>query len=340
MISRNKITFFFLPLHQFIRRYIIEIMLGRRQLREKVMQNIYAYNSLGTEGEERMVERNMMKSIDQIYDLYIYILNLIKVQKEIAEHRIQLAQSKNFPTQEDLNPNLKFVNNKVFRVLESNLELNRYTSDNKNLLWDVYDSYPNNIYKSLIESDLYKDYMKSGKNSFEEDQEFVLNFFVELIAEYDDLHDYLEGIQITWADDVHIANAMVHTTIKSFRENSSPLISLFKVYKDTDDKRFTEELFRKTIRHQSETKNMIDEKAQNWELDRIATIDLIILEMALTEFLHFPNIPAKVTINEYIELAKNYSTEKSRVFVNGILDKTLKELKDNNNLPKYGRGLL
>ncbi|WP_092907733.1 transcription antitermination factor NusB [Algoriella xinjiangensis] len=315
-------------------------MLGRRQLREKVMQNIYAYNSLGTEGEERMVERNMMKSIDQIYDLYIYILNLIKVQKEIAEHRIQLAQSKNFPTQEDLNPNLKFVNNKVFRVLESNLELNRYTSDNKNLLWDVYDSYPNNIYKSLIESDLYKDYMKSGKNSFEEDQEFVLNFFVELIAEYDDLHDYLEGIQITWADDVHIANAMVHTTIKSFRENSSPLISLFKVYKDTDDKRFTEELFRKTIRHQSETKNMIDEKAQNWELDRIATIDLIILEMALTEFLHFPNIPAKVTINEYIELAKNYSTEKSRVFVNGILDKTLKELKDNNNLPKYGRGLL
>ena len=340
MISRNKITFFFLPLHQFIRRYIIEIMLGRRQLREKVMQNIYAYNSLGTEGEERMVERNMMKSIDQIYDLYIYILNLIKVQKEIAEHRIQLAQSKNFPTQEDLNPNLKFVNNKIFRVLESNLELNRYTSDNKNLLWDVYDSYPNNIYKSLIESDLYKDYMKSGKNSFEEDQEFVLNFFVELIAEYDDLHDYLEGIQITWADDVHIANAMVHTTIKSFRENSSPLISLFKVYKDTDDKRFTEELFRKTIRHQSETKNMIDEKAQNWELDRIATIDLIILEMALTEFLHFPNIPAKVTINEYIELAKNYSTEKSRVFVNGILDKTLKELKDNNNLPKYGRGLL
>ena len=304
------------------------------------MQNIYAYNCLGTEGEERMVEKNMMKSIDQIYDLYIYILNLIKVQKEIAEHRIQLAQSKNFPTQEDLNPNLKFVNNKVFRVLESNLELNRYTSDNKNLLWDVYDSYPNNIYKSLIESDLYKDYMKSGKNSFEEDQEFVLNFFVELIAEYDDLHDYLEGIQITWADDVHIANAMVHTTIKSFRENSSPLISLFKVYKDTDDKRFTEELFRKTIRHQSETKNMIDEKAQNWELDRIATIDLIILEMALTEFLHFPNIPAKVTINEYIELAKNYSTEKSRVFVNGILDKTLKELKDNNNLPKYGRGLL
>ena len=232
------------------------------------------------------------------------------------------------------------MNNKVFRVLESNLELNRYSSDNKNLLWDVYDSYPNNIYKSLIESDLYKDYMNSGKNSYEEDQEFVLNFFVELIAEYDDLHDYLEGIQITWADDVHIANAMVHTTIKSFRESSSPLISLFKVYKDTDDKRFTEELFRKTIRHQSETKNVIDEKAQNWELDRIATIDLIILEMALTEFLHFPNIPAKVTINEYIELAKNYSTEKSRVFVNGILDKTLKELKDNNNLPKYGRGLL
>lgn len=304
------------------------------------MQNIYAYNCLGTSGEERMVEKNMMKSIDQIYDLYIYLLNLIKVQKDIAEHKIDLAKSKNFPTKEDLNPNLKFVNNKVFRILEQNLELSRYSNDNKNLLWDIYDSYPNNIYKSLIESDLYKNYMSSETNSFAEDLEFISSVFVEFIAEYEDLHDYLEGIQITWADDVHIANAMVHTTLKSFRESSSPLISLFKVYKDLDDKKFTEELFRKTIRHQSETKKIIDEKAQNWELDRIATIDLIVLEMALTEFLYFPNIPAKVTINEYIELAKNYSTEKSRVFVNGILDKTLKELKDNDNLPKYGRGLL
>lgn len=304
------------------------------------MQNIYAYNCLGTSGEERMVEKNMMKSIDQIYDLYIYLLNLIKVQKDIAEHKIDLAKSKNFPTKEDLNPNLKFVNNKVFRILEQNLELSRYSNDNKNLLWDIYDSYPNNIYKSLIESDLYKNYMSNETNSFAEDLDFISSVFVEFIAEYEDLHDYLEGIQITWADDVHIANAMVHTTLKSFRESSSPLISLFKVYKDLDDKKFTEELFRKTIRHQSETKKIIDEKAQNWELDRIATIDLIVLEMALTEFLYFPNIPAKVTINEYIELAKNYSTEKSRVFVNGILDKTLKELKDNDNLPKYGRGLL
>ncbi len=304
------------------------------------MQNIYAYNCLGTSGEERMVEKNMMKSIDQIYDLYIYLLNLIKVQKDIAEHKIDLAKSKNFPTKEDLNPNLKFVNNKVFRILEQNLELSRYSNDNKNLLWDIYDSYPNNIYKSLIESDLYKNYMSSETNSFTEDLEFISSLFVEFIAEYEDLHDYLEGIQITWADDVHIANAMVHTTLKSFRESSSPLISLYKVYKDLDDKKFTEELFRKTIRYQAETKKIIDDKAQNWELDRIATIDLIVLEMALTEFLYFPNIPAKVTINEYIELAKNFSTEKSRVFVNGILDKTLKELKDNDNLPKYGRGLL
>ena len=340
MISQNKITFFFLPLHQFIRRYIIEIMLGRRQLREKVMQNIYAYNCLGTQGEERMVEKNMMKSIDQIYDLYIYILNLVKVQKEIAEHKIELAKSKNFPTKEDLNPNLKFINNKVFKILEQNLELNRYSDNNKVLLWDIYDTYPNNIYKNLIESDLYKNYMQNDKNSFAEDLEFIQNLFVEFIAEYEDLHDYLEDIQITWADDLHIANAMVYTTFKSFRENSSPIISLFKVYKDLDDQRFTEELYRKTLRYQTETKKIIEEKAQNWELDRIATIDLIILEMALTEFLYFPNIPAKVTINEYIELAKNYSTEKSRVFVNGILDKTLKELKDNNNLPKSGRGLL
>ncbi|WP_322971846.1 transcription antitermination factor NusB [Faecalibacter sp. LW9] len=133
---------------------------------------------------------------------------------------------------------------------------------------------------------------------------------------------------------------MTHTTLKSFRASSTPLISLFKVYKDMDDKKFTEELFRKSVRHQTEIRKMIEDKASNWELDRIATIDLVILQLAITEFLYFPNIPAKVTINEYIELAKNYSTEKSKIFVNGILDKVLKELKENNNLPKYGRGLL
>ncbi|QTV04572.1 transcription antitermination factor NusB [Faecalibacter bovis] len=315
-------------------------MLGRRQLREKVMQSVYAYNSLGTEGDERIVEKNLMKGIDQIYDLYIYLLNLVKVQQEIASNKIELVKNKNFPTQEDLNPNMKFVNNKMFKILSQNLELSRYTQNNKMYDWDIYDTYPNNIFNKLVESDLYKDYMKNDVNSFDEDQEFIINFFVEFIAEYEDLHDWFEGIQLNWADDLYIANSMVHMTLKSFRSSSSPLISLFKVYKDADDKKFTEELFRKTVRHQKETRQIVEDKASNWEIDRIATIDLIILEMALTEFLHFPNIPAKVTINEYIELAKNYSTEKSKIFVNGILDKTLKELKDNNNLPKYGRGLL
>jgi len=315
-------------------------MLGRRQLREKVMQSVYAYNSLGTEGEERFVEKNLMNGIDQIYDLYIYLLNLIKVQQEIASNKIELAKDKNFPTAEDLNPNMKFVNNKMFKILNENIELSRYTTKNKSYDWDIFDTYPNNIFNKLIESDLYKTYMANDVNTFNEDQEFITNFFVEFIAEYEDLHDWFEGIQLNWADDLYIANSMVHTTLKSFRSNSTPLISLFKVYKDQDDKKFTEDLFRRAVRHQTETRKIIEEKANNWELDRIATIDLIILQLALTEFLYFPNIPAKVTINEYIELAKNYSTEKSRVFVNGILDKTLKELKDNNNLPKYGRGLL
>lgn len=304
------------------------------------MQSIYAYNSLGTDAEERFVEKNLMKGIDQIYDLYIYLLNLVKVQKDIAENKIELAKNKNFPTEADLNPNMKFVENRMFRILNQNIELSRYTNDHKNYDWDIYDTYPNNIFNQLIESDLYKDYMNSGNNSFEEDQEFVLALFEQFIAEYEDLHDWFEGIQLNWADDLYIANSMAHTTLKSFRSNSSPLISLFKVYKDIDDKKFTEELFRKVIRHQSEIRKIVEEKASNWELDRIATIDLIILEMAITEFMYFPNIPAKVTINEYIELAKNYSTEKSKIFVNGILDKTLKELKENNNLPKYGRGLL
>lgn len=315
-------------------------MLGRRQLREKVMQNIYAFNCQGSDANQRIVEKNMLQGIDQIYDLYIYLLNTLLIQKDIAQNKIEIAKTKNLPTQEDLNPNLKFVNNRILHFLSINNELQTYNANNSQLTWDIYDTYPNNIFKSLVESDLYKDYMANPNSSLTEDKEFITKFFIDFIADNDSLSDWFEGIQIYWADDLHIANTMVYNTIQSFTAKSHENLRLFKVYKDDDDEQFVSDLFRRVLQHQSETKKIIGELAENWELDRIAAIDLIILEMAITEFKYFPSIPTKVSINEYIELAKNYSTEKSRIFVNGILDKSLNKLKNENQINKFGRGLI
>ncbi len=302
-------------------------MLGRRQLREKAMQAVYAWKMAGEDSDQRTIEKNMLKGVDEIYDLYIYLLNLLNFQKTIAENKIELAKNKNFPTAQDLNPNLKFVDNPMFRILDENEELNTYTSKNKQLSWDLLDTYPNSIFKEIIASEGYSEYMKSDRNSFDADKAFIMDVYEKIIAPNENLHDWLEERNLHWADDLHIGNSMVMTTLKSFVPKSTGKIKLFKVYKDDEDREFIVDLFRKTIRYSEDTRKMIEEKATNWELDRIATVDLVLMQMALTEFHYFPNIPPKVTLNEYIDLSKIFSTEKSKVFVNGILDRSLKELK-------------
>lgn len=303
-------------------------MLGRRQLREKAMQAIYAWKSAGDDADHRSIEKNMLKGVDEIYDLYIYLLNLLLFQRTIAEHKIEIAKNKIFPTEEDLNPNLRFIENPIFKILDENEELNSYTSKNKQLSWDLLDSYPNHIFKEIVASDMYQDYMNAEHTTFEEDKEFMLNLYETFIAPNESLHDWLEEKNMYWADDLHIANSMVLTTIKSFTSRSSGKIKLFKVYKDDEDRAFVIDLYRKTIRHDEETRKIVEEKANNWEIERIALLDLILLQMALTEFHYFYNIPPKVTLNEYIELSKVYSTEKSKIFVNGILDRSLKDMKN------------
>ncbi|HLV23996.1 MAG TPA: transcription antitermination factor NusB [Moheibacter sp.] len=302
-------------------------MLGRRQLREKAMQAVYAWKMAGEDSDQRTIEKNMLKGVDEIYDLYIYLLNLLNFQKTIAENKIELAKKKNFPTEQDLNPNRKFVENSIFKILDENEELNAYTSKNKQLSWDLLDTYPNSIYKEIIVSEEYITYMKDKKSFFDADKAFVMDIYEKFIATNENLHEWLEEKNLYWADDLHIGNSMVMTTLKSFVPKSSGKIKLFKVYKDDEDREFIVNLFRTTLRNSAETLKMIEEKATNWELDRIAALDLVLMQMALTEFHYFPNIPPKVTLNEYIELSKIYSTEKSKIFVNGILDRSLKELK-------------
>lgn len=301
-------------------------MLGRRQLREKAMQSVYSWKMGGESADQRVIEKNMLKGVDQIYDLYIYLLNLLKFQKEIAEEKIEIAKKKNLPTYEDLNPNLRFVNNPVFGFLEENNELNEYTSKNKQLVWDnLENEYPIKIFNQIISSPEYAAYMSADENSFKKDKAFLIDVYEKYIAANDSLAEWMEEKSIYWSDDFHIGNSMVLATLKSFIPNSRSDFQLFKVYKDDDDRSFLINLFRTTIQNSDETRQIIEDKAQNWELDRIATLDLIILQMGLTEFLYFKNIPPRVILNEYIELSKVYSTDNSHVFVNGILDKVIKE---------------
>lgn len=291
------------------------------------MQAVYAWKSAGDDANQRTIEQNMLKGVDEIYDLYISLLNLLTFQKTIAEHKIELGKNKILATEADLNPNMKFVHNAMFQILEQNEEMNAYLEDNQQLAWDMLDTYPNSIFKEIVASEEYAAYMNSPDSSFEQDKKFVMDLYEKFIAPNENLHEWLEEKNLYWADDIHIANSMVMMTLKSFIAKSDGYLKLFKVYKDDEDRKFVVDLLRTTLRHSDQTIKMIEEKATNWELDRIAVVDLILLQMALTEFHYFPNIPPKVTLNEYIELSKVYSTEKSKIFVNGILDRSMKELK-------------
>lgn len=311
-------------------------MLGRRQLRAKAMQALYSFYR-GNK-EVRQIDKNMVKGVYDVENLYFALLNVIVAVKDEAEKKIEIGLNKNFPTEEEKNPNRKFVENKIFNILEDNEDLKEFTLSNKQLNWAVEDIYPAKILKEFLDGKTYKKYMASPERSFDEDKEIISHLFANYIAPNEELSNFLEDQNIHWADDQHIANTMVVNTIKTFKEGSYN--KLFSLLLDDEHLEFTRELVKTTISQEAELVKIITEKAQNWDFERIALMDRIILQMALAEFLYFPSIPPKVTINEYVELAKSYSTEKSKTFVNGIMDKTLKDLKEEGKIRKSARGMM
>lgn len=293
-------------------------MLGRRQIREKILQAIYAYNIGGNSIE--YVEKKMFQSIEEIYDLYVYELNLLLAVKEYALEIIERKKQKRFATEEEKNPNLKFVQNRIFQLLEENKARKEYSAKHLELSWHLNNNYPAMIFKKFLTSRSYFEYMENPTSDFEADKKIILKLFLKYIADNDIMYEWFEELKLSWADDMHIANNMVLKTLKSIEEGK-PFKTLIQVLKSEEDIDFAKNLFRATIKYYPESLNLIEERSKNWELDRIAEIDKIILSMGFTEFNHFPQVPAKVVINECIELAKVYSSSKSNVFINGILDK-------------------
>jgi len=312
-------------------------VLNRRHIRVKVMQSIYAMHQKSSDDLEKE-EKFLLQSIDNIQDLYLLMLSTLKEIRKKEIVFLEASSKKHLATTEEKKPNKKFVNNSVLLQLEDNNSLTIALEKRKINNWSLNDDYILILLNEVKKSELYQDYMRTTKSSFEEDKQFVLDVFSELIAPNEKLYEYLEDHKLTWIDDIPLVNTQIQKQLQQVSEKSEFRVS--KLYKDEEDKEFVSLLFRKTVLNEIElAKNYID-KTPNWDADRIAEIDTIILKMAICEFLKFPSIPVKVTINEYLELAKEYSTPKSSIFINGILDNLVKEFTAEDKIKKTGRGLM
>jgi transcription antitermination protein NusB len=312
-------------------------VLNRRHIRLKVMQSIYAMHQKNSDEIEKE-EKFLYNSIDNIMDLYLIMISaLIEIQKKEIQF-LETSSKKHLATAEEKNPNRKFVNNAILNQLEESNSISIALEKRKIDNWILNDDYIIILLNEVKKSELYQKYMMQKTSSFEEDKEFIVNLFTEVIAPNEKLYDYLEDNKLTWIDDIPVVNTQILKQLKHFEKGEEFRVT--KLYKDEEDKEFVSNLFRKTVLNETVFAKEYEDKTPNWDTERIAEIDTIILKMAICEFLKFPSIPVKVTINEYLEIAKEYSTPKSSIFINGILDNLVKEFNQEGKIKKTGRGLL
>jgi N utilization substance protein B len=312
-------------------------MINRRHIRVKVMQSVYAM--LQSHNDDIIREEKFLKhSVLKMFDLYVLNMQLMVEVQKLAAKKIALSKKKILATASDLKPNTKFIDNKVINTIAESASVEGYVELNNLNNWEENTEYVKIIFEELQKSDLYKKYLLTEEDSFKVDKAFVVDFFKEIIAPNDKLAEYYEDKMISWVDDIPFVNTWVVKTLSKQKANG--LFVLGSLYKDKDDEDFVSNLFRKTVLKQAEYEKDIADKTPNWETDRIAEIDMILIKMSITEFINFPSIPTRVTINEYIEISKDYSTSKSSYFINGVLDKISKEFIADKKIVKIGRGLI
>ena len=314
-------------------------MLNRRHIRVKVMQSIYAMHQNGSDSIEKE-EKFLLYSIDNILDLYLTMLSsLIEIGKKEAVF-IEKSSQKHITTSQERNPNKKFINNTILQILSENNSLSIALENRKINHWELNEDYIQILLDSIKNSDFYAKYMANAVNNFEEDKQFILDIFTELVVPNEKLYEFLEDNKLTWIDDIPVVNTQIIKQLKLIKSAKDEAFRVPKIFKDQEDKEFVTNLFRKTVLNERELAKEYVDKTPNWDSERIAEIDTIVLKMAICEFVKFPSIPVKVTINEYLEIAKEYSTPKSSIFINGILDNLVKEFENSNKLNKIGRGLM
>jgi N utilization substance protein B len=313
-------------------------MLNRRHIRVKVMQSIYAVHQHKTDDLVKE-EKFLFHSIEAIQDLYLLLFSALIELRSKEEIHIILASKKHLATAEEKKPNKKFMQNQVLVLLENQSSLSVAFEKNKINYWKQNDDLILQLLDDIKKSDIYISYMSTKTSSFDQDAAFVVDLFVKVLAPNDRLYDYLEDNKLTWIDDYALVNTFISKQLKQLKTATST-IEVPKIYKDEDDKDYAKQLFIKTLLNESELAKEYVNKTPNWDSERIAEIDTILLKMAICELLKFPSIPVNVTINEYLEIAKEYSTPKSSIFINGILDNLVKDYREGNRLNKSGRGLM
>ena len=312
-------------------------MISRRMLRIKVLKALYAH--MKSDADSLMAsEKMLVTSIDKTYDLYFLMLSLIVEMAHYAEQRQEVAKKKQLPTYEDLNPNRKFVDNAVVRLIAQSDSVNDYLAARK-LSWAQYPELIKTLFAQLEQSDYYKKYMTSQEHSFREDLALVTEFYTRELEESEVLENAIDEMSILWNDDLGFALIMVTRTLSNMRP-SHVEVKVLPKFKSIEDLDFARELFAKTAVNFDTYQEEIEKYTRNWDVERIAFMDNLIMAAAMAELITFPSIPVKVTLDEYIEIAKFYSTQGSSTFINGILDKIVASLNEQGKINKSGRGLI
>ena len=307
-------------------------MINRALLRIKVVQMVYAYYQSDSKDLAK-AEKEFFHSIEKAVDLYHYLLQLILAETDYAYQRLDAARNKYIPTEEEKNPNTRFVDNAFVAQLSKNQALKNYQKNAK-LSWSNNEIFVKNCYETILSSDFYNEYMAAPETSYEADQELWRKIFKFILQRSEELTEVLEEQNIYWNDDLDIIITFVMKTIKRFKPENGANQELLPTFKDDEDRKFASDLFCATIRNREKYRILIDEAVKNWEIDRLALMDLLILQVALAEIMEIDGIPVNVSLNEYIDIAKSYSTQKSGTFVNGTLDHMVTELRKENKLFK------
>jgi len=307
-------------------------MINRVLLRIKIVQILYSYYKSDSKSLP-IAEKELFHSIEKTYDLYYHLLQLSIEITRFAADRIETKRNRLRPTEEDLNPNTRFIDNSFIAQLSTNVQFNEYLTAHK-LSWVNYPEIIKELFEELICTEFYSDYMNADAVDYAADKDVWRKIFKKVILQNEELDDSIQDQSIYWTDDIEMVVSFVIKTIKRFDASKGDEQELLPMFKDQEDIDFASKLIRSVLTKGPVLREMIDVNTKNWEIDRIAFMDIVIMEVALAELLDFPTIPVNVTLNEYIEIAKTYSTEKSGTFINGVLDNIVGQLKTENKLIK------
>ena len=307
-------------------------MINRVLLRIKIVQILYSYYK--SDGKSLpLAEKELFHSIEKTYDLYFHLLQLSVEITRYAAEKIETKRNRLLPTDEDLHPNTRFINNSFVAQLSKNVLFNDHLSAHK-LSWVNYPDIIKELFEELVATEFYPEYMNSPSVDYVADKDIWRKIYKKVILQNEELEDSIQDQSIYWTDDIEMVVSFIIKTIKRFDLSNGAEQDLLPMFKDQEDAEFARKLIQSVLTKSVDLREMIDVNTKNWELDRIAFMDIIIMEVALAELLDFPTIPVNVTLNEYIEIAKTYSTEKSGTFINGVLDNIVGQLKKENKLIK------